>query len=343
MRSLKIAGVVAAGALALTACGPTSGGGRASSPEGCVDYSYSNVSPPTAETVIPVTIRPCSTSTTPPVTTTTTTVPPAITTTIPPTTTSPPAGGEQFPNAASTGAASGTQFVVINGNYTASAGERIENKRITGGLTIGGDNVTVVNSEVYGTITNGSNRRKFALDRVTVGAPTGCNGNVAIQFDNYTAKNVKVRSFGDAFRGSSAFGVSNILVQDSYALLCANAGDHSDGYQGYQAGTNVVLRHNTIDQSKVPNGTATAPVFNSDGSQPIIVENNLLLGGSFTIRVDYGRGGRSVVKDNRVVNGSWQYGPVSSSCSQIDWTGNTLVNIDSSYRVTNTVRALACA
>lgn len=273
---------------------------------------------------------------------TTTTVP---TTGVTTTTVPPVAGG--YPNASNTGVPSGTALQVISGNYTASAGEVIEGKTITGGLTITGNGVVIRNSEIYGTVSNGSGHYSFTITDSTVGNPSGyCDGNVAIQFDKYVATRVKVRNFGDAFRGSSNSGVSDILIQDSFAYLCSNAGDHSDGYQGYLAGSNVRLIHNTLDQRNAPD--ATAPLFNADASKAVYAENNLLAGGSYTIRVYDDTNQHSTIKNNKVVtNGlnpgttAWHYGPVNSSCNTFvvngepTWTGNRLVTIDADYNVTD--------
>ncbi len=240
-----------------------------------------------------------STTTVPPTTTLVTT-----TTTTPTTTTvTPPSGA--YPNASNTGVPSGTNLTQISGDYTASPGQVIDGKRITGGLNITGNGVVIKNSEIYGTVSNGSGHYSFTISDSTVGAPSGgCNGNVAIQFDKYTATRVKVRNFGDAFRGSSNSGVSDILIQDSYALLCSNPGDHSDGYQGYLAGSNVRLIHNTIDQRLAPD--ATAPLFNADASKAVYADNNLLAGGSFTIRVYDDTNQHSTIVNNKVVKDSAQ-------------------------------------
>jgi hypothetical protein len=50
-----------------------------------------------------------------------------------------------------------------------------------------------------------------------------------------------------------------------------------------------------------------------------------------------------VVRDNRLVAGSWVYGPVEADCATIEWSGNTLVTIDEDYRITRTVGPLRCA
>ncbi|OPG05587.1 hypothetical protein, partial [Microbispora sp. GKU 823] len=70
------------------------------------------------------------------------------------------------------------------------------------------------------------------------------------------------------------------------------------------------------------------------------VTNNLLIGGTYTIRVRAASG--AVVRDNAVVNQAWDYGPSDTDCSKTNWTGNRLVTIDDEYNVTSTVKNLPC-
>lgn len=287
------------------------------------------------------------------------TTPPA--TTVAPTTTtpSPPVGRTcpalpAFPTPACTGTPAGITLTSVTGDLTATAGTVIDGKRITGKIVVTGNGVVIRNSDVYGGVTNGAGHYTYTVTDSTIGAPTGCDGGVALMFDKYTATRVLIRHFGDAFRATSNpatngpaanSAASDVLVQDSYVLLCSNPGDHSDGYQGYYGGTGVQLLHNTIDQRSAP--SATAPIFSADWSKGIVARDNLLAGGSYSIRVyDDGTNtanSRSVVTGNRVVNGAWQYGPSASDCASITWTNNTLVDIDANYTVTNTVGALACS
>lgn len=329
---------------ALTGCSPSGGSGRLADGDSCYEYTYPAVPMPTATTVVGVTVWPCPTTapTTTPVTTTvapTTTTP--VTTTPPATTTTttPPTVGV-YPNPGNTGAR-GVTLAVISGDYTAPAGAVIDGKRITGRLIIGTGGATIRNSEIYGGITNYPSRGRYTVTDSTIGAPSGCNGGIGLSYENYTAERVHVRSIGDAFRGGqAASGVSDILIRDSYARLCSQPGFHSDGYQGYGAGTNVRLIHNTLDQRGALD--STAPIFNADSSKALWAEDNLVAGGGFTLRIYDVAGQKSTVRNNKVVDGSWQYGPVNSSCND-QWSGNTIVRIDSEYRVTSTVRPMPCS
>jgi hypothetical protein len=267
-------------------------------------------------------------------------------------------GAGSYPTPSTTGVPAGATLTPLQPNgvdedgdplYRASAGEVIDHRILTTGIDIEGDGVVIKDSEIYGTISNGEGHWRYTVLDSTIGAPDGqgCNSNVALQFDDYTALRVRVRNFADAFRATTPDGTSDIVIKDSFVKLCSNPGDHSDGFQGYYGGGNVVIVHNTIDQRSAP--SATAPIFNSDASKGIVVHDNLLAGGSFTIRID-SDGTSSIVTDNKVVDGAWQYGPVhgvgpddQSDCALLVWHGNTLVDIDDQYRVTNTVGPLPCS
>ena len=249
----------------------------------------------------------------------------------------------KYPNAGCTGVPAGTQLTTYNGSITANtAGQVINNMHITGDLLVAADNVVIKNSQIDGLVSNshsGSVMHPFTITDSTVGPVNGCISETAIGSAGYTATRVYVRNHGDGFGD----GGNNILIQDSYAHLCSsNPDDHSDGIQGYLGGTNVRIIHNTIDQRDVLPAAQTAPIFISDQSKDADVEDNLLAGGSQTIRVYY-FGGKDIVKNNRVVNNSWIYGPVSSDCANITWSGNTLVTIDGNYNITSTVGPLACS
>ncbi len=140
---------------------------------------------------------------------------------------------------------------------------------------------------------------------------------------------------------------SNILIEENFiGPMCANPGDHADGIQGYAGGTNVLIRHNTIDIR--PAQYVTSAIFIADSSQSARVEDNLAMGGGFTIRLhddftpDHGPW---TLLRNRIVDGAWTGGPMvntgtsftASTCSD-----NRLVTIDSSYNITSVGALVRC-
>jgi hypothetical protein len=239
----------------------------------------------------------------------------------------------------------GTQLRTISGDVTASTpGQVIDGVLITGSVRITAANVVIRNSEIRGTVWNSGNESKaFTIEDSTIGPPSGCASNNAIGFANYTLRRVHIRNFSDGPRVSG----SNITVEDSFMLICSNSGDHSDGIQGYGGGTNVTIRHNTIDQR--PASSVTAAIFFADSSQAATVRDNLLMsGGGYTLRIhddftpDHGPW---IITGNRIVNGAWAFGPVlttNTDCSTATWSDNSVVTIDGNYDVTGTVRTVSC-
>jgi hypothetical protein len=152
---------------------------------------------------------------------------------------------------------------------------------------------------------------------------------------NYTLRRVHVHGWQDGPRT----GGGTTLIEDSLLDDLAFASDeHPDGYQQYGPGekSNVTLRHNTIS-GRAGNSTdkGNSAIFWSDhpgrGSS-IVIENNLLSGGQFTIRINDTGSGSGVladVHDNTVVVGTFQYGPAETNLSSrfngtdgVKWTNN---------------------
>ncbi len=225
-----------------------------------------------------------------------------------------------------------------NDYQVTTPGTVLDGVHITGDLVINADGVTVRNSQIDGTVINerGTRQYSFTISDSTVGPANGCVSTPGVGESHYTATRVLVRGHGDGFRVSG----DDVTIRDSYVHLCSNPGDHSDGIQTYMAGKGLVFQHNTVDQRDARD--ITAPIFITD---PRVVDvtltDNLVMGGTYSIQVKNAHG-RVVVRNNRLVNRSWVYGPVEADCSSIDWSGNTLVTVDEDYRVTSTVGALPC-
>ncbi len=274
-------------------------------------------------------------------------------------TTPPPASASEcplpaYPTAACTGVPEGTQLTTHNGDLTVTqAGTVVDAKLVTGELNIRANDVVIRNSEIRGRVINDFNdtRYRFTIEDSTVKPASGCSswGNGAVGISDYTARRVEIAGFPDGFRVAG----SNILIEDSFVTVCsANPEDHSDGIQAYGAenGTNIVIRHNTIDQRSVTNGAATSPIFvPNDGERQfnqnvtVSITDNLLAGGGYSLRV-YGELPFSApaVTGNKIVNDTWDYGPLDVTCSKIgDWSGNATVTYDwATGKVLSQVKAL---
>lgn len=273
---------------------------------------------------------------------------------VPPTT--PPTSGTtkcplpKYPSDSCTGYPAGTVLTTINGDYTAKAGEVIDGKRITGNVVIGGSGVVIRNSEILGKINNNNGGRpSFKVEDTTLGPATcGSISDGVVGVANFEARRVRIKNQPDGFRIAG----SNVLIEDSYVTVCSkNPEDHSDGIQVYDAknSTNITIRHNTIDQRSVTNGAATAPIFvptdverqGNDGVT-VTVTDNVVAGGGYGFRIYGTLPLTAYVTGNKVVNNTWEYGPVDVTCDKIkSWSGNAVITFDwATGTILSQVRAL---
>jgi hypothetical protein len=248
-----------------------------------------------------------------------------------------------YPTPDCTGVPAGTDLVTKRPNdggayRVKTPGTVLDGVRIPGDLLITANNVTVKNSRIDGTVINewGTTHYSFKISDSTVGPASGCLTAPGVGESEFTATRVLVRGHGDGFRASG----DDIVIRDSYVHLCSRPGDHSDGIQTYMTGKGLVFQHNTVDQRDAKD--ITAPIFITDpGAVNVTVADNLIMGGTYALQVK-NASGTVVVRDNKLVNKSWVYGPVEADCSSINWSGNSLVTIDDDYRVTSTVGPLPC-
>jgi hypothetical protein len=265
----------------------------------------------------------------------------------------PPAS--DYPTADTTGVPAGTNLTVHSGNLIVTTPNAvIDSRRVTGNIDVRAAGVVIKNSQIDGIVVNDNvaAHPAFTIQDSTVGTTT-CSRHTAgaIGTKNYTAKRVKLQNFPDGFRIAG----SNVLIQDSYVKLCsADPADHSDGIQAYGAGaaTNVVIDHNVIDQTPVAGDRQTAPIFvpNDHAGQDnqgiaVTVTNNVLAGGSFSLRVfgDLPWSSPSI-SGNKIVNNTWGYGPVDVNCARVaEWKDNAVVTYDfATGKILSQVRALSC-
>lgn len=180
----------------------------------------------------------------------------------------------------------------------------------------------------------------LTIEDSTIGGANGCQRDSALSGGDFTARRVEVISGGDAFDvGFSSTRRGNVLIEDSYAKLCARVPAHSDGLQSYVAGSNVRLNHNTIDMQS-ERDAQTAPIFwSGDTPYPFTLTNNLLIGGTYTIRIHDGT--NHVVNGNIVARNKWIYGPTSITVPVGQCSGNQIADVSSTYTVSNRT-PLAC-
>ena len=269
----------------------------------------------------------------------------------------PPTGGgscalPKFPDAGCTGVPAGTALTVVNGNQVIDKpGTVIDGKDIRGCVTVNAPGVTIRRSKVScrSSIVIGS------FDGVYTGAGLtiedtevsclGTNGT-GIGDTNFTATRVNVHDCENGFDLDQL-----VRIQDSYLHNLFNSPEsHTDGIQlssHYQlAGgkysrdasgrpvvipnaVNITIRHNTIyDYNTADHQDGTSAIISNRGSDTnVLIQDNLMAGGAYTLYCDGGTG-----TNYRVINNHFSmqfhakvgfYG-ATTGCSDETYTGNVI-------------------
>jgi Bacterial TSP3 repeat len=198
-----------------------------------------------------------------------------------------------FPREDNTGVPPGTVLTPYSGpsNIT-TAGTVIDAKNITGCLEVSAPKVTIKRSKITCNGPKGihSNSSNLLIEDVEINCSDG-PGCTAIGDQNFTARRVNV------YGGENLiWGEYNVAIEDSFihdqvdhtATDCpveeGSRNCHTDGIQG--ATSNVRIEHNTIygynvAASDFSNSAITLGQGDSHGT--VIITNNLLAGGGYTI------------------------------------------------------------
>jgi hypothetical protein len=273
-----------------------------------------------------------------------------------------PAPASDFPNASNTGVPAGwTPKHTTNGDLTIrTPGTVLDGELVTGTLRVNARNVTIRNSWIYGSIDNqsgaGSDYGGMVIEDSDVGPPSGAGGDTfpAVLVAGYTMTRVHVHNVSEgprvaAFNNPAAPASSQtVVIRDSLIQIVRGTCSHNDGIQGFGEPPRAIISHNTIDTRAAGTDCTTGAIFvGNDNADLVTVTDNLLTGGGFTLRLGGpGRNGPGGTYDhvtgNRIVDDSWGFGPVHvDDCRTVaDWADNSVVRIDSDYRVTSTVRPL---
>ena len=234
-----------------------------------------------------------------------------------------------WPDAGSTGLRD-PSLLKSSGSVTVTTnGAVIENLDIKGMITINANNVTVRNVRVT------SNGEKYLIN-----IATGRSGTViedvelngrritthGIVGSGYTARRVNMYAVGDGFRAGS-----NTLIEDSWVHDLGHDGAHeaSPHFDAVQSigGTNITIRNNRLEGPWRGQTSAILMMPYVGLLGDVLIENNKLSGGTFTLFVllpgegTWGGGASApydparpvTVRNNTFVNGSAGYGPLSDS------------------------------
>jgi Right handed beta helix region len=208
------------------------------------------------------------------------------------------------------GVPAGTNLTAMNSLTITQAGTVIDSADIRGGVTIQASNVTIKNSKIEGNGDYGVYVRSGSLT-LQDSTVTGFDNSVA--GDNYTADRVEVtQSQEDGFKIGD-----NVTIENSYCHdLVVAPGAHSDCGQVQSGVRNAVIRGNWFDIGNKNGNSALflAPDLGPSSPGPLIVEDNVLGGGNFTLQCVDGDNGRYFISNITISGNSFlsnsYYGPM---------------------------------
>ena len=226
-----------------------------------------------------------------------------------------------WPNATNTGVPSGTSLTSSGSITVTTDGAVIEKLDITGSITVLANNVTIrkvrLTSGDYYPIRYFDNNNTGLL--VEDSEIIGLSGDVtsAIAFQHYTARRLNIHGMADGLKANA-----DVLIEDCWIHNLSNGPtEHNDGVQS-TGGKGVTIRHNNI--SGASNATVQTGDESGAATEDMIIENNLLSGGGYTLNI---RGtGATVPKNTCVINNRFvhdaAYGPWTLDDPAPTVTGN---------------------
>jgi hypothetical protein len=269
----------------------------------------------------------------------------------PPTTpgkpTPPPAGG--FPTPSNTGVPAGwvpartlTSDLEVKHPGAVIQDVRLENADII----VEAPNVTIRRVDLRGgAITNFVGhpcQGGMVVEDTTIEPPPGKIYSVetegVIEASGYTARRVKIWRRSEGFRAEENCG--RVRIENSFAKIVIPPGRcdlHADGLQGYGAPWTTVV-NTTIDFYDASCGTAPFFMPSGQDNTGATINGLLVMGGGYPFRL----GVPGTVAGLKIVNKSWLFGPIDVDCSALSKWDASIVNINSSYQVTRTVRRQRC-
>lgn len=217
-------------------------------------------------------------------------------------------------------------------------------------LIVDAPNVTIRRVKLQGgRITNHAGPRcqgPMRIEDTTLEPAPGRRDSVesegVIDASSYTARRVKIwrRSEGFRLTGNGFPGCGPSLIQDSFAKIVIPQGRcdlHADGIQGY-GGPPVTVSNVTIDFNEATCGTAPFFVPKDQDNRSVAIDRLLVMGGGYPFRL----GVPGSVTNLKIVNRSWEFGPIDVACSLVSKWDAKIVTITKSYQVKRTVRRQRC-
>ena len=262
-----------------------------------------------------------TTTTTQPAPTTSTTQPAPTTTTTQPA--PPPPSGSSFPGPTNTGVPAGTVLRASGSITTSADGQVIDAMDVQGSIRVEHNNVTIKRTRIRQSggqaITMNPSRTNLVIEDCELDGTGNTDGASAVGDSNFTIRRCNVHHFGEGPRTNG-----NNLVEDNWFhdfLNFVAQGAHQDVVQ-ITGGSNIVLRHNTMDIAV--DGANAAVMMGTYPGSDITVENNLLAGGGYTV---YG-GSSNGYTNVKIINNrfSTRYYPRAGYHGPLVYTAGAMVS-----------------
>lgn len=204
-----------------------------------------------------------------------------------------------YPDANCTGVPTGTTLTSYSGPLVITTPNTvIDGKTINGKVEVQASGVVIKNSVIHGGVYSDDQLMYGKVGVVVEDSEIDCGGTVGshgVGEANFTLRRVEITQCENGIDANQ-----NILIEDSYIHnLSHNGSDpHEDGIQlgaGFWNGTsayisnglrNITVRHNTIFGMGNPNDSVfgtSAWIGGPVGADGILLENNLLAGGAYTV------------------------------------------------------------
>jgi hypothetical protein len=214
--------------------------------------------------------------------------------------TQPPPADTGAPGPATTGVPAGTGLTPRASFTVTTSGAVVDAVDVTGTVTVAAPNVTIRRSRFTGTGQSLGVYVRSGDVRIEDCELRGDYTAAAVGFGSWTM----VRS---EISGVTSDGVkigSNTTMEGNWLhdfVTAANA--HNDGGQIETGATDVVIRRNTITMTTSQNAALfLAPSLGPSSDGPVLVEDNVLGGGNFSLNVLDGDHGRYVIGNITVRN-----------------------------------------
>ncbi len=216
-------------------------------------------------------------------------------------------------------------------------------------LLVDAPNVTIRNVELLGgSINNAPSdrcRNGTVIESTTIAPAPGTSSSVdtegVVSYGGYTARRVKIWRRSEGFRdGGLSEGCGPVRIVNSFAKIVIPKGRcdlHADGIQGYD-GPPLSVSNTTVDFYEASCGTAPFFVPSGQGNTRAKVDRLLVMGGGYPFRL----GVKGDVSGLKIVQGSWDYGPVDVNCSALSGWNASIVRLARGYQIARTVRSQRC-